>query len=195
MPPKPKLTKEDILTAALDLVREQGADAVNARNVAKKLECSTQPIFSHFASMEDLKASVHLEAEQLYNQAMLDGLYSGGEGFLGMGLAYIRFARTESRLFQLLFMSGAFQQAKATEIAGTTEGDEEIIRMIGQMAGLSPGQAQRLYSGIWFTTHGIASLLATNGSTMDDIEARRVLRDVYKGLLHNLKQEGGDSLS
>jgi hypothetical protein len=64
-------------------------------------------------------------------------------------------------------LSGAFQQAKATEIAGTTEEDEEIIRTIGQMAGLSSEQTQRLYSGIWFTTHGIASLLATNGSTMD----------------------------
>ncbi|WP_051507349.1 TetR/AcrR family transcriptional regulator [Saccharibacillus sacchari] len=192
MPPKPKLTKEAILSAALDLVREEGADAVNARNVAKKLNCSTQPIFSHFASMEELKAAVQAQAEQLYNTAMMEGL-QGGEGFLGMGLAYIRFARTEKRLFQLLFMSGAFQQEKAAEIAGTTEGDEEIIRMIAQMAGLSRDQAQRLYSGIWFTTHGIASLLATNGSTMDDAEANRILRDVYKGILISLKQESEDT--
>jgi len=192
LPPKPKLTKEAILSAALDLVREEGADAVNARNVAKKLNCSTQPIFSHFASMEELKAAVQAQAEQLYNTAMMEGL-QGGEGFLDMGLAYIRFARTEKKLFQLLFMSGAFQQEKAAEIAGTTEGDEEIIRMIAQMAGLSRDQAQRLYSGIWFTTHGISALLATNGSTMDDAEANRILRDVYKGILISLKQESEDT--
>jgi len=193
LPPKPKLTKEALLSAALDLVREEGADAVNARNVAKKLNCSTQPIFSHFASMEELKAAVQAQAEQLYNAAMMDGLQNSGEGFLGMGLAYIRFARTEKKLFQLLFMSGAFQQEKAAEIAGTTEGDKEIILMIAQMAGLSRDQAQRLYSGIWFTTHGIASLLATNGSTMDDAEANRILRDVYKGILISLKQESEDT--
>ncbi len=193
MPPKPKLTKEAILTAALDLVREEGMETVNARNVAKKLNCSTQPIFSHFASMEELKSAVHAQAEQLYNEAMMDGLQNSGAGFLGMGLAYIRFARTEKRLFQLLFMSGAFQQEKAAEIAGTTEGDDEIIQMIAHMAGLSREQAQRLYSGIWFTTHGISSLIATNGSSMDDKEAARILGDIYKGLLTTLKQEGEDN--
>ena len=193
MPPKPKLNREAILNAALDLVREQGMETVNARNVAKKLNCSTQPIFSHFASMEELKTAVYTEAEQLYNQTMMDGLQNSGAGFLGMGLAYIRFARTEKKLFQLLFMSGAFQQEKAAEIAGSTEGDGEIIRMIAQMAGLNLDQAQRLYSGIWFTTHGISSLIATNGSSMDDAEAARILGDIYRGLLTTLKKEGEES--
>lgn len=193
MPPKQKLTREDILKAALELVREEGMDTVNARNVARRLGCSTQPIFSHFASMDDLKAALTNQAEQLYNRAMMDGLQNSGDGFLGMGMAYIRFARTEKRLFQLLFMSGVFQQEKATDIAGTTEGDGEIIAMIGSMTGLGPVQAQKLYSGIWFTTHGIAALVATNGSTMQDNEAKAVLGSVFKGLLHTLKQEGEDS--
>lgn len=190
MPPKPKVTREIVLEAALGLLREEGMDAVNARNVAKKLGTSTQPIFSHFASMEELREAIYAYAEHLYNTVMLEAMQGGGNGFLEMGLAYIRFARTEQKLFQLLFMSGRLQQEKVTDIAGSTEGDDQVVAMIGSMTGLSADQARKLYSGIWFTTHGIASLVATNGSTMDDAEARAVLGSVFKGLLAILKKEG-----
>ncbi|GIO86164.1 TetR family transcriptional regulator [Paenibacillus faecis] len=190
MPPKPKVTRDIVLEAALGLLREEGMNAVNARNVAKKLGTSTQPIFSHFASMEELREAICAYAEHLYNTAMLEAMQGGGNGFLEMGLAYIRFARTEKKLFQLLFISSRLQQEKVSDIAGSTEGDDQVIAMIGSMTGLSADQARQLYSGIWFTTHGIASLVATNGSTMDDAEARAVLGSVFKGLLAVLQKEG-----
>lgn len=189
MPPKPKVTRESILEAALELLREEGMDALNARNVAKKLGTSTQPIFSHFASMEELREALYAYAEELYNSEMVAAMQGGGNSFLEMGLAYIRFARTEKKLFQLLFMSNRFQQEKVNEIAGSTEGDDQVIAMIGSMTGLSPQLSRRLFSGIWFTTHGIASLIATNSSTMDDAEARDVLGSVFKGLLAVLLKE------
>lgn len=190
MPPKPKVTRDIILEAALGLLREEGMDAVNARNVAKKLGTSTQPIFSHFASMEELREAICAYAEHLYNAAMLEAMQGGDNGFLEMGLAYIRFARTEKKLFQLLFMSSRFQQEKVMDIAGSTEGDDQVIAMIGSMTGLSADRARKLYAGIWFTTHGIASLVATNGSTMDDTEARVLLGSVFKGLIAALQKEG-----
>ncbi|MGZ9586466.1 TetR/AcrR family transcriptional regulator [Paenibacillus marinisediminis] len=190
MPPKPKVTRDIVLEAALGLVREEGIDAVNARNVAKRLGTSTQPIFSHFSSMEELREAIYAYAEHLYNAAMLTAMQSGGNGFLAMGLAYIRFARTEKKLFQLLFMSGRLRQEKVADITGTTEGDDQVIAMIGSITGLSVDQARKLYAGIWFTTHGIASLVATNSSTMDDEEAQAVLNSMFKGLLVTLKKEG-----
>ena len=55
MPPKVKITKNDIIKTALELVRESGAQSLNARAVAGKLACSTQPVFSNFATMEELQ--------------------------------------------------------------------------------------------------------------------------------------------
>ena len=52
MPPKVKFTKEEIVKASLLLVRERGADALNARELAGRLQCSTQPFFSNFETME-----------------------------------------------------------------------------------------------------------------------------------------------
>ncbi|MNI89345.1 hypothetical protein D3C73_1467360 [compost metagenome] len=106
-----------------------------------------------------------------------------------MGLAYIQFARTEKKMFQLLFMSKMLQQANAAEIAGTTEGDGEVITMISSMTGLTREQSQKLYTAVWFMTHGMASLLATNGCQLEDDEARTLLGYAFKGMIHTLKSE------
>ena len=58
MPPKVKVQKEEIVRAAVEIVRKQGMAALNARTVAAALGCSTQPVFSNFAAMEDLQAQL-----------------------------------------------------------------------------------------------------------------------------------------
>ena len=47
MPPKAKITKDMILNAAFEVARETGADHINARTVAKKLNCSTPVSYTH----------------------------------------------------------------------------------------------------------------------------------------------------
>ncbi len=55
MPPKVKITKEMILNTVLDITREVGFEAVNARSIASKLQCSTRPIFTCYENMNELK--------------------------------------------------------------------------------------------------------------------------------------------
>ena len=54
MPPKVKITKEMILNTVLDITREVGFEAVNARSIASKLQCSTRPIFTCYENMNVL---------------------------------------------------------------------------------------------------------------------------------------------
>ena len=51
MPPKAKVTKDMIIDAAFEVARESGVENINARTVAKKLNCSTQPVMYHFLLM------------------------------------------------------------------------------------------------------------------------------------------------
>ena len=44
MPAIKKISKEAIIDAAVDVLRDGGEGAINARSVAKQLGCSTQPI-------------------------------------------------------------------------------------------------------------------------------------------------------
>lgn len=43
MPPKPKFTREELVLASLAIVGEQGVEALTARELAKRLGCSTRP--------------------------------------------------------------------------------------------------------------------------------------------------------
>ena len=56
MPAAKKVSKEKIVEAAVDVLRDGGFSAINARSVAKKLGCSTQPIYFSFKNMDELKA-------------------------------------------------------------------------------------------------------------------------------------------
>jgi len=189
MPPRVRTSEEDIVNAAIEIVREKGSEAVNARSVAERLGCSVQPIFRVFSSMDEVRAAVYKGAEEIYNRAMMTAMHESGEGFLAMGIAYVLFAKTEKNLFRLLFMSGAFNQGSAADIAGSTQGDDEVIALISSMTGIAKAKAQELFTAIWFTVHGMASLLATNSCTLSDEETRRILKMTFEGLCHSLKTE------
>ena len=57
MPAAKKVPRDKIIDAAIEVLRDGGFSAVNARSVARKLGCSTQPIYLSFQSMEELKAA------------------------------------------------------------------------------------------------------------------------------------------
>ena len=44
MPPKPKFTKDQMITAALDIVSEKGLSALTARNLGARLGGSSRPM-------------------------------------------------------------------------------------------------------------------------------------------------------
>lgn len=52
---KKQVTKEMILTTALKLLREQGYEAVNIKQLAQALGCSTQPVYLSFSGMDQLR--------------------------------------------------------------------------------------------------------------------------------------------
>ena len=105
MPPKVKVTRENIIDTAVELVRAGGIQTVNARDVAGVLQCSTQPIFSNFATMDELRQAVIEKAEDLFcvfmQQEAAKGIYPS---YKASGMAYIRFAKEEKELFKLLYM-------------------------------------------------------------------------------------------
>ncbi|ABX41059.1 TetR/AcrR family transcriptional regulator [Lachnoclostridium phytofermentans] len=189
MPPKIKITKEEIMNVAIRMVREKGMDWLNARDLAKELDCSVHPIFRAFNSMEELKSAIYKMAEEIYNERMISAGEISEDGFLNMGLAYIDFAKNEKNLFKLLFMSDAFREQSIMDIAGNTEGDDEVVEMICQGTGLSIKGAKELYTGVWLTTHGVAAMIATNNCKFSDDENRRLLNNSFMGLMLKLKNE------
>ena len=184
MPPRQKVTRLSILNAAADIVRESGPDAINARSVAAKIGCSTQPIFSNYASIEALKADLLRHAFELYETYVAKALRSTEyPPYKAAGMAYIRFAREESALFRLLFM----QKHDPSE-----REDRSFLRMVtvaGNAAGLPEEAARKLHLELWMFGHGIASMIATNYLEWDKETVSGMMSDAYLALSARFKNE------
>lgn len=187
MPPKIKTTDEQILNTAVELVRKQGIGRLNARSLAKELGCSVQPIFRVYDSMEELKKAVFGRVSAFYIKYLEDAISLDDE-LLGLVYAYIRFAREEKYLFQYLHMSERIQIKETADF--TTVGvNKEIVDAMAQMTGVKVEQAQLLYAGIFFTAHGMASMIATNTAEFTDEEIRGIITTMFWGTVHRLKKD------
>ena len=178
MPPKVKITKKDIIDTTLSLVREGGADAINARGIANALNCSTQPIFSNFESMEELERSVFDAAFENYLGYISSELKSEKyPPYKAYGMAYIRFAKEEKELFKLLFMRDRTNE----EIAPSPD-FEESVQMIMRANGVSQEIARLIHLEMWTCVHGIGVMLATSYLSLDWELISNMLTDVYQGI-------------
>ena len=178
MAPRVKVTKEDIVKTAVSLVRESGEEGINARAVAAALGCSTQPVFSNFASMEALRAAVSEAAFGRYlgflRAEAEKGKYPAYKAF---GMAYIRFASEERELFKLLFMCD-----RGGEPLGQTEDFETSVQMLMKTNGLTEARARRMHFEMWSCVHGLAVMAATSFLTQSEAAVSEMLSDVYQGL-------------
>jgi len=181
--PKERFTEEVLLDCAFEMARKSGIDSVNARDLAKELGCSTKPIFRLFASMDDLKYAIYEMASNLYNERMFQGLQQSS--FLGMGLAYINFAREEKKFFELLFLSDKYKISSFSELLNDVE-NQGVIALISNNTGLTQTSAKSLFIDIWLTTHGIATMCATNTCDLDSSEIESILKDVFEGVKQKL---------
>lgn len=188
MPPRIKITDEQILNTAVEIVQKQGIDRLNARSLAAELGCSVQPIFRVYDSMEDLKKAVFTKVSSAYVKYLEEAISLEDE-MLGLVYAYVRFAREEKFFFQYLHMSGKID-VKRTEDFTTVGINKEIVGVMAQMTGLSIEQSQFLYAGIFFTAHGMASMIATNVAEFTDEEIKRIITTMFWGTVEKLKSDG-----
>lgn len=189
MPPKAKFTKDDIIQAGLDIVKENGMDALTARALGSKLGSSSRPIFTVFQNMEEVQEEVKHSVQLLYDEYVRKGLEQE-LAFKGVGKQYILFAIQEPKLFQLLFMT---EQKKKTAVVSLMpmidDNYEDILLSVQKGYDLSANMAEQLYRHLWIYTHGIAVLCATNMCVFTEEEINNMITQVFKGILKELKQQ------
>ncbi len=179
MPPKVKVTKEEIINAAVNIVRSSGAQAINARTIASILNCSTQPVFSNFATMDELRLAVVERADILCQEYMQREVDSGEfPAYKANGMAYIRFAKEEKELFKLLYM----RDRSGELIPEGSELTDEMESIVHNNTGLSGADAKLFHLEIWAYVHGIAAMFATGFLNLDWELVSKMLTDCYQGL-------------
>ena len=178
MAPKVKITKGEIVEAALGLLKESGGAPINVRTLASVLGCSTQPIFTNFETVEALDQAVLAAAYEKYLDCQKKVVESEQyPKYKAFGMAYIRFAKEEPSLFRLLFMKDNKGEAPAI-----TEDYTTSVELIMKVNGISRERAELMHLEMWACVHGIATMLATSHFLPDWELVSRMVSDVYHGL-------------
>lgn len=188
MPPKPIVNRDDILNAAIILIRKHGSDSINARSIAKILNCSTKPLFRVYENMEKLKEDVYGKAVQYYESFLMNIGINETNAFLSMGINYIQFANKEKELFKYIFLSNNLEIKSLDDLTSSPD-MSELVEYLVVSTGLNEKAAKDLFLELWLLVHGIATLVATNPCKLNNEEIERLLINVYDAIYKHLKLE------
>lgn len=154
MPPSIKYVKKDIVKAAVGLIREKGVKYFSARNVAKALKSSTQPIYSCFSDSGELYDAVMAEIK-LKLIAHTEIEYTD-KVFRNMGLGFTYFARDYPNLFIAFFQENEqnqkFIEQFLKDLRTALDQDVRFLEM-------SAGDKDLLLEKMWIFTYGYANLI------------------------------------
>ena len=188
MPPRAKITKEMVIDAAFAVARETGAENINARTVSKKLNCSTQPVMYHFATIEELKKAAY-EKLDWYHTEYLMKIEEPQKGvMLGIGINYIRFAVEEPTLFRFLFQSGFAVENNLLEMIDSPE-LVPVISAMQKAIGMNIDQTKKVFLTISLFAHGYASIIANNSLEYDEELIKSHLERAYRGAILAVQEE------
>lgn len=185
MPLVRKVQKADIIHAALKIAETEPLDSLTARRLAQGLNCSVQPIFYNFATMDDLKAAAIDTMYQIYLDYMREGSESP-HPYKGMGLAYIRFARDYPGYFKHLFMTRTSHSLES--FLDQDSADAALIQHGMDFSGLDTEAQKHFHLKVFIFTHGLATLVATNTVQISDAEVNALLSNTVHELLVGHKQ-------
>lgn len=161
MPSSPKIPKDMILKAALELLIEQGYGNVTIKSVAEKFNCSTQPVSWHFGNMEGFRKALAEYALHYANGKMLSAS-EGMSAFSKAGTGYLDIAVDEPNLFRYLYMSDEGRcYTGGFDILTTAGKNAEMVKQIARQSGASAEKVSVFFRDIIIYTHGLACFAAS----------------------------------
>ena len=189
MPPKVKYQKEEMINAAVEIVRDKGISALTARELAAFLGVSTRPIFTYFDTMEQLKAEVYTYAKELYREYILRGLEAPIPN-LGVGQQYLRFAKNEPELYKYLFLSPP---------DGVKGGAMEVLRMSQELVrgsimhtyNMDADTADKYFRDLWLVAYSFTTLIVTGECPYTDDEISAIFTEFSLSICKAYKEIPG----
>lgn len=180
MPRIAKFTKDDIAQMALNIINEQGTEAVTARNLGKKLGVSSSPIFTMYSSMEEvLEAARNLGVQQFFDYIADVTDYT--PAFKEFGMRLIRYAKKQRNVFSFLFLD---------KNANKNLLEEKIKEYIAETVcefGLTEEQSEYLYRQMWVYACGLSVICAQNPMAHSDDEISQMISSQFMAIIRLIK--------
>lgn len=161
-----------IMDAARDLFLERGYDAVTLRQIAERIEHSTTAIYVHFADKFDLFQQLVHDDFRRFDDALTQHAHvvDPVERLQHIGRAYVEFAMTMPRSYEMMFMRPtppAFEARRATAHAtGAEPGKAAYEALVATCVELvEQGRVHpqltdplAVAQAVWSAVHGLVAL-------------------------------------
>ncbi|GIP26995.1 TetR family transcriptional regulator [Paenibacillus sp. J23TS9] len=99
-------TKQKLIQVTREMIDQQGIDAINMRDLGKKINLSRGALYRHFKNKDDLLATIATENFVLLNrniQLLSDKIYEPRPLLYAILLAYYDFGINNQEHYQLMF--------------------------------------------------------------------------------------------
>ena len=180
MPATKKITKQMIIDAGFEIFRKEGFEAVTARAIAKKINCSTQPIYLEYKNMTDLKSEliervVKLQSD-LFEELMQKN--SGDMTFRVYGTALLKFAQEEPFLYRQIYLADGSFGKKVDSLR-----EEKVLDIIETECGFPKVTAVEFKNCMQVYLHGLAFEICSGYKTYTDEEIHLELGKMFMGAI------------
>lgn len=177
-----KISKDMILDAAFSIVREYGMEGLSNRELAKKLNCSIRPIYYQFESAEQMQKELYLKIEKYFYKFLMDNMIDDIPKYKQVGINYIKFAKKEKKLFQILFVNGTNLSPDAF-VSKDGEDYKELEKLIRLSTNLNEDDIKNFHTKMWIFCHGIATLVANDTINLTDDQISELLSYEFQALM------------
>lgn len=152
---KKEIDKKKILDAAYKLAIRNGMESLTARNIAKAVHCSTQPIYLEFENMGDLHNQVLEKISNELESNILQQSFTG-DPLIDLDLSYIYFAKDHIGLFRAMFVDSKF----GTDMISDTLMKLGLMKFKEQFGyeNFDDEHLRHIVISNWISTTGIAAL-------------------------------------
>ncbi|SBW22628.1 TetR/AcrR family transcriptional regulator [Protofrankia symbiont of Coriaria ruscifolia] len=184
--------RESILSAARELARSEGWDAVTMRRLAERIDYSANFAYRYFTGRDDILLALVRDGFTRLRETMdtaskqpMSGSATRASGTDVAAIrraahAYLDFALTEPDLYQLMYgLGGVRVPAADTWVEGQAVGDV----LTGLLAAAGDRQPEQHVLQLWATAHGLIALLAVGRVDVDSAALHALLEDALTDCL------------
>lgn len=173
--PKQRITKEMVVGAAFEIARTSGMEQVMVKNIADKIGCSVQPIYSYCKNMDGLREDVTAQVNRFIHKYISTHI-DKNDLFRSTGRAYIRLAKEEPHLFKI-FILHQRKGISSLDDLYLLEAAPETAGFIADKLNISISRAKQLHLNMLIYTIGIGTIFSvtTPGISADEIYTQQEL--------------------
>ena len=179
--------RERILSAALDVARRDGWDAVTMRRLADEIEYSANFAYRYFTGRDDILHTLVRDGFARLRDAMTTAGASstgasntGAEAVRRAGHAYLDFALADPDLYQLMYGLGGVR-VPATDAWDEGQAIGDVMTSLLVVAGDTRPEQHVLQ--LWATAHGLIALLVVGRVEVDTVGLHALYEDALTDCL------------